>query len=169
MTRFDRQRCAIRAATIGTAVLLAACAAPAPVAPDAGARVEALLAQRCAAAMPRLLGAEVATVHDFRPADRARAASVLGFDQALRIVAVDAGSPADAAGLRPGDVVEAVDGTSVPEGPRARQAFLAAAAADGVGTPALRVRRDGLTQVVHVPGRAPCTTSVQAPPSGLRS
>jgi membrane-associated protease RseP (regulator of RpoE activity) len=168
MARLDRQRCTIRAAAIGAAVLLAACAAPAPVAPNTGARVEAIAAQRCAEAIPRLLGAEVATVHDFRPADRARAASVLGFDQTLRIVAVDAGSPADAAGLRPGDIVEAVDGATVPAGARARQAFLAAAA-DGDGAPALRVRRDGHAQVVHVPGRVSCTTSVQAPVSVPRS
>jgi S1-C subfamily serine protease len=168
MNRFDRRHCAIRASAIGAAALLAACAAPAPAGPDAWAAVEAIVAQRCAAAMPRLLGAEVATVHDFRPDDRARAASLLGIDQALRIVAVDAGSPADAAGLRPGDVVEAVDGKPLPSGPRARQAFLAATA-EGTGSPALQVRRDGLAQVVSVPGRAACTTSVRLPVPVTRS
>jgi membrane-associated protease RseP (regulator of RpoE activity) len=170
MNRPDLQRRTTLAATLGAALLATACAAPAPTATvaDPGARVEAAVAQRCAARVVPSFGAEVATVDDVRREDRAHAARVLGLDRRLQVVAIHAGSPADAAGLRAGDIVEAVDGSTMPTGPRARPAFLAAIG-EGAGEPVLRVQRDGRTHDVAVPGRAPCTTSVRLPSASPRS
>jgi membrane-associated protease RseP (regulator of RpoE activity) len=170
MNRPDLQRRATLTATLAAALLATACAAPTPTATatDPGARVEAAVAQRCAARVAPAFGAEVATVHDVRREDRAHAARVLGLDRRLQVVAIDAGSPADAAGLRTGDIVEAVDGGLVPTGPQARPAFLAAIG-DSAGEPVLRVRRDGRTHDVALPARAPCTTSVRLPTVSPRS
>lgn len=146
------------AAILAASALLAACAAPMTAPP--GAVLEARLAQRCIAS----IGAEVATLHDFRRPDRAAAAGRLGIDHALQVVAVVAGSPADEAGLRPGDRLEAVDGEPVPPGAGARPAFLAALGRGGTD-PVLRVRRDGEVgeRVLRRRGGA-CTTLVALPP-----
>jgi S1-C subfamily serine protease len=165
MHRSDSTRRLPAAATLCAALLLTACAAPVPVvAPGAGARIEAQLAQRCAAS----IGAEVATLDDFRPQDRERAAVRLGISRSLQVIAVTAGSPADAAGLRPGDLVEAVDGVTVPAGADARRAFLAAF--DGrAASPVLRVRRGGHLDELTLPPRSACTTSVAVPKRDRRA
>lgn len=173
-TRATRAARAARAAIVGAAALLAACAGPAPSADidGTGALIDARVAQRCAAKALPSLGADLATVHDFRSEDRARASRLLGIDRTLQVIAIEAGSPADAAGLRPGDRVEAVNGTPVPPGPQARRTFLEAALAGhghADGGPVLQVRRDGQTQVVVLHSRAPCTVSVQAPRPSPRS
>jgi len=160
MNRSDTIRRTGRAASLGAALLLAACATPAPVAPGPGAAVEARLARLCAES----IGAEVASLDDIRLQDRERAAARLGIDRSLQVIAVIAGSPADAAGLRPGDVVEAVDGAALPAGAGARQAFLVAL--DGrVAHPQVRVRRDGHRSdlTLRVRGGA-CITPAALPP-----
>jgi predicted metalloprotease with PDZ domain len=174
MHRIELRQRATRAAIVGAAALLTACAGPAPstTATETSGLLDAHVAQRCAAKALPSLGAEVATVHDFRIEDRARASRLLGIDRTLQVVAVEAGSPADAAGLRPGDRVEAVNGTPVPPGPQARRTFLEAVL-DGHGHadggPVLQVRRDEQTQVVVLHSRVPCTVSVQAPRPSPRS
>jgi membrane-associated protease RseP (regulator of RpoE activity) len=188
MHRIELHRMAARAAIVGAAGFLAACAGPAPTPSplprstvnvnatvpesDPATLLDARVAQRCAAKAMPSIGAEVASIHNFRSEDRARASRLLGIDRALQVVAIEAGSPADAAGLRPGDRVEAVNGTPVPPGPQARRIFLAAAL-DGNGHadggPVLRVRRDGQTREVVLQSRRPCTVSVEVPPSSPRS
>ena len=163
MHRIDRPMPVIRIAAAAATLLLAACASPAPRATEPPPRtMETRIAQHCARQAVAALGADVATVHDVRVQDRERAAKVLGLDASLQVVVVEAGSPADAAGLRPGDVVEAIDGRPVPTGPGARKTFLAAAG-EHPGGPVLTLRRDGRMQVVSVPVRAPCTIEVLAP------
>ncbi|MFZ4756839.1 MAG: PDZ domain-containing protein [Burkholderiaceae bacterium] len=163
MHRTNRPMPVIRIAAIAATLLLAACASPAPRAKEPPPRTtETRIAQHCARHAVAAIGADVATVHDVRAQDRERAAKVLGLDGSLQVVVVEAGSPADAAGLRPGDVVEAIDGMVIPTGPSARTTFLVAAG-EHPGGPVLTLRRDGHIQVVSVPVRAPCTIQVLAP------
>jgi membrane-associated protease RseP (regulator of RpoE activity) len=172
MHRIELHLRTARAAVAGTVVVLAACAGPVPSSTDPGVLLDARVAQRCAAKALPALGAEVATLHDFRSQDRARASRLLGIDRTLQVVAIEAGSPADAAGLRPGDRVEAVNGTPVPPGPQARRTYLTAALegnGHADGGPVLHVRRDGQTQVVVLQSRKPCTVSVEAPRPSPRS
>lgn len=66
-------------------------------------------------------------------------------DDRVVIADVEPGSPAARAGLRPGDVVESIDGTSVQSAAAATRALREADAAEGAR---LRIRREGVGQFV---------------------
>jgi membrane-associated protease RseP (regulator of RpoE activity) len=146
-------------ALLGAALLATGCAAPPTDRAAAAARPPASIAADCAARTTLLVGAEVATLHDVAPTDRLRAATRLGLDESLQVVAVHAGSPAHAAGLRPGDVIEAVDGVALQAGARAREAFLAAGETLGYER-WLSVRRDGHPLELRLNVRRACVTPV---------
>ncbi|WBS01834.1 M48 family metallopeptidase [Pseudoduganella sp. SL102] len=90
------------------------------------------------------------------------AAAVLGYDDALRVSGVLAGSGAARAGLRKGDTLVAADGKALPTGPGAETA------AAGVFAPlvsgrtqlSMTIGRDGQTQVLKVPVTRACAMRV---------
>jgi hypothetical protein len=90
------------------------------------------------------------------------AAAVLGYDDALRVSGVLAGSGAARAGLRKGDVLVAADGRALPTGPGAETA------ASGVFAPlvsgrtqlSMTIGRNGQTQVLKVPVTRACAMRV---------
>jgi hypothetical protein len=146
-------------ALLGAALLATGCATPATDPAAVAARAPMSSAPDCAARTTLLVGAEVATLHDVAPVDRLRAATRLGLDESLQVVAVHPGSPAHEAGLRPGDVIEAVDGVAVQAGARAREAFLTASETLGYER-RLQVRRDGHSLEVRLNVRRACVTPV---------
>lgn len=68
----------------------------------------------------------------------------------LRIRAVEAGMPAAAAGIRPGDTVVAVDGNTVASWGALHTAIVAAAGKSGTQTMRITVRRGGVQQQLVV-------------------
>ena len=90
------------------------------------------------------------------------AAAVLGYDDALRVSGVLAGSGAARAGLRKGDLLVAAEGKSLPTGQGAETA------ASGVFAPlvsgrtqlSMTIGRDGRTQVLKVPVTRACAMRV---------
>jgi membrane-associated protease RseP (regulator of RpoE activity) len=146
-------------ALLGAALLATGCATPATGPAAAAAHAFVPNAPDCAARTTLLVGAEVATLYDVEPAQRQRAATRLGLDESLQVVAVHLGSPAHESGLRPGDVIEAVDGVAVQAGARAREAFLAASESLGYER-LLRVRRDGYPVELRLSVRRACVTPV---------
>lgn len=90
------------------------------------------------------------------------AAAVLGYDDALRVSGVLAGSGAARAGLRKGDVLVAADGKALPAGPGAETA------AAGVFAPlvagrtqlSMTIGRNGQNQVLKVPVTRACAMRV---------
>jgi membrane-associated protease RseP (regulator of RpoE activity) len=150
----------LRAAGFAMAGLLAACAGPGPGphgTDDRLARVDRIVAKRCADQVAAALGLEVATLADFAPDARERARR-LGLGAALQVVALHADSAAHSAGLRVGDVIESIDGVAVADGAGARDRFVAAGVADG-GDRVLRVRRGGESLEVVLSPRRPCVRS----------
>jgi S1-C subfamily serine protease len=143
------------------AALLSGCAASGPRGVDHAerlAQVDRLVAQRCDAHAAASLGLEVATLADFAPEARDRAAR-LGIGEAPQVVAIRAGSDAHAAGIRIGDVIESIDGQAVGTESGAAGRFVAAGAAGGHDL-RLQVRRDGTVLEIRVGQRRPCTRSV---------
>jgi membrane-associated protease RseP (regulator of RpoE activity) len=90
------------------------------------------------------------------------ATAVLGYDDALRVSGVLAGSGAARAGLRKGDVLVAADGKALPAGPGAETA------AAGVFAPlvsgrtqlSMTIGRNGQNQVLKVPVTRACAMRV---------
>ncbi|HEX5776143.1 MAG TPA: M48 family metallopeptidase [Caulobacteraceae bacterium] len=119
----------MRFAALALSVALSACAATAEPRADAAAEFAALqaLEARVAAVAWRLTNANTElcpdkgpqtglTLHDawqYAPESRAQAVRYFQLTDAPAVMAVAPGSPADSAGLRPGDVITSVNGASL--------------------------------------------------------
>lgn len=90
------------------------------------------------------------------------AAAVLGYDDALRVSGVLAGSGAARAGLRKGDTLVAADGKALPTGPGAETgaAGVFAPLVSGRTQLSMTIGRDGQTQVLKVPVTRACAMRV---------
>lgn len=90
------------------------------------------------------------------------AAAVLGYDDALRVSGVLAGSGAARAGLRRGDILVAADGRALPSGPGAETAAAGVFAPLVAGRTQLSITigRNGQNQVLKVPVTRACAMRV---------
>ncbi len=73
----------------------------------------------CTKRTTRAAGLRLANRHSFPKDLRDAAARLFGADEAVRVLYVLPGGPAEAAGLQPGDVLAKIGGRTVPAGPRA--------------------------------------------------
>ncbi len=77
----------------------------------------------CAGRTRPFYGLHVATEQSFDARMRGPARDAFGLDDRLKVLYVVAGSPAEAAGLRPGATIVAVDGQALPPGLAGARAF----------------------------------------------
>jgi len=90
----------------------------------------------CAGRTRPFYGLYAATEQSFGARMRGPARDAFGLDDRLKVLYVVAGSPAAAAGLRPGATIAAVDGRPLPSGIAGARALKAALEARGGGGPA---------------------------------
>lgn len=98
-------------------------------------------------------GFRYASLQSFDAEWRPAAANSLGLGEAIQVLAVTPGSPADRAGLRIGDRILAVNGVSTPVGEagiRELQKTLEAAATGGMRTLRVNVGRGGETHEIRI-------------------
>lgn len=155
----------------------AAAAAPDPA--DNEARLKALLADEqrlndifgrlitsnadlCGASYVPAFGFRLWSISDFAEPIRPAATAAFALDDRLQVYAVAADQPADKAGVKPGDILKAVEGKTLAEGPDGRRQF-----AEGVTAGLLkhgRVRfsfeRDGKTRKVRLKALKSCPYAV---------
>ena len=77
--------------------------------------------QLCRATARKLLGFTAKNKHSFTPEFTDAAERSFGLDERLQIMGVLAGGGAEKAGIRPGDLLLAVDGKTMPEGQNAER------------------------------------------------
>lgn len=118
-----------------------------------------------------LSGVVLHGIEQYGPASRDDAQRTFGLDDALAVLAVVHGSPAEAAGLRAGDAILAVDGRNVPaplgaQGPTARvEAVARAIERSKAATLTFDIRRGDVRQrIIFVPEQG-CVTHFWVRPS----
>lgn len=132
----------------------------------------------CPAPAP-LTGLVLQHLSQFEVADRPGMIAALGLDRGPAMIAVVPGSPADRAGLRPGDVLLAVDDVPLPRDAAAAAPFDAARArlrADTIldriaqdGTHRLTLLREGREQIVTLTPLPGCPSRVHLARSNQRN
>ena len=88
-------------------------------------------------------GIVAATLSDIKAASRSRMVSRMGLDTRPRVFLVASGSPAEAAGLRAGDLLVSVDGTPVASGGSGRKKIDALMRKVGLAPVKMTIRREG--------------------------
>ncbi len=88
-------------------------------------------------------GIVAATLSDIKVASRSKMAASMGLDTRPRVFLVASGSPAEAAGLRSGDLLVAVNGTPVAPGGSGRKKFDALMRKVGLAPVKMTIRREG--------------------------
>ncbi len=107
----------------------------------------------CGARTAAYYGLTVATRNSFGPAMAQPAADLYGLDERARILSVTPGSPAARAGMRPGDIVEAVNGAPVATGGNEVQSVRRALAKAGMAGADFRLGGANPRRVTVTPKR----------------
>lgn len=94
-------------------------------------------------------GMQTMAQEDGQPEFRPVLASLYGIQEQATILQTIPGGPADGAGLKPGDVLVALNGEAVPKGKDGNK-FLSDKIGVAAGPVALTVRRDGAERPVHL-------------------
>jgi hypothetical protein len=153
---------------------------------EADARVAAVafrLADQGRARCPTLVpaaGLVLQHLSQFQPVDRAGIVAVLPLDGGPGVIALVPGGPAEAAGIRAGDVLLAINGAALPAEPGLAEPFDAARAharADAIEdlfspvgpSLAIDLRRDGATVRVSLTPRPVCPSRVRLARSDQRN
>src|SRR3974390_232059 len=113
------------------------------------------------------LGVEFAVVSGFNKDFRAAAIDLLGLSDEPTLISVIPGSPADSAGLKPGDVIRALGGVTAPTGDKATEKLHKELEAQikRDGHIAFLIRRNGAEQTVDVRPDVICNYRVLLGPS----
>jgi len=120
-------------------------------------------AELCKGNARNLLGFTAKTRYSYSKELAKTAQNSLGLDERLRIMGVLAGSGADKAGVKRGDIVLAVEGKRLPEGENAEQeaASILAPMMSGRNIIGLTLQRDGATLALNVPLTYACAFGIE--------
>ena len=98
----------------------------------------------------RSIGVQAITLSEFSPQFRAAASSNLGFGDAPQVDWVAPSGPAELAGLKPGDIILAVDGQAIEAKPSGMEHVRTALSASTAADVPVKYRRAGQVQEVMV-------------------